>query len=78
VQQRCALDSSKRDRVRADIQRTLLDLAARNAAIHQMRMRADEAYRRRYGRFLRGEIEMRDVDQGETLEAWYARQTQED
>lgn len=72
------MDTPKRDRARERINRAIDDVGAVRGAIHAMRMRLDPAYVRRYSRYLRGEIDMRDVMQGETHEAWYARQTQED
>ena len=65
---------SKRDRTRSAIHGFAEDVAARNAAIGVLRMRKDPGYRRRYGDYLRGELEMSQVLQGETHAQWYARE----
>ena len=57
------------------------DHAAAEAALGMLRMRQDPAFRKRYGAYLRNEIDWRTVTQGETHRAWYdriVRQNQED
>ncbi len=63
--------NAKRDRTRAAIVKLTEDVASNNAAIAVIRMREDVQYRRRYGRYLRGQMEMREVLQGQTHQQWY-------
>lgn len=58
---------------RAALNRVVEDNAARIAAIGVQRMRMDAGFRKRYGQYLRNEIDWAGVLAGESHEAWYNR-----
>jgi hypothetical protein len=64
-----------RPRNPAALSAAIQDQDARAEAIRQLRLRHDREYRKRYGMYLRGQMERPQVDGHETLAQWYERHT---
>lgn len=58
---------------REALARAQADVDATNAAMGVQRMKRDHEYRKRYGMYLRGEIDASALMQGETHAQWWQR-----